>query len=69
MYLVSQGKVLNDKKTLEENNIEAGTTIEMSMRIMGEMQKRRAEGNNRDRRGSKEKEADGNVREQAVAAQ
>ena len=26
MYLVSQGKVLNDKVTMEENNIEAEAT-------------------------------------------
>ena len=30
MYPASQGKVLNDKKTIKENNIEAGTTIQMS---------------------------------------
>ena len=39
MHLVSEGKVLNYKKTMEENNIEAGTTIEMSLRIVGEMEK------------------------------
>ena len=39
MYLASQGKVLNDKTTIEENNIEAGTTIEMSLRIIGGMDK------------------------------
>ena len=39
MYLVSQGKVLNDKKTIEESNIEASTTIEMSLRKTGGMEK------------------------------
>ena len=38
MYLVNQGKVLNDRK-IKENNNEAGTTIEMSLRIMGGMKK------------------------------
>ena len=37
LYLVNQGKVLKDKKTKEESNIEAGATIEMSLRIMGGM--------------------------------
>ena len=31
MYLVNQGKALNDKKTIEENSIEAGTTIATSL--------------------------------------
>ena len=40
MHLASQGKVLNDKRTIEENNnTEAGTTIEMSLRMMGVMEK------------------------------
>ena len=39
MYLVSQGKVLNDKKTIEGSNIEAGTTIEMSLRKTSGMEK------------------------------
>ena len=37
MYFASQGKVLNDKKTIEENNAETETTIEMSWRIMRRM--------------------------------
>ena len=39
MYFASQGKVSNDKTTIEENNIEAGTTIEMSLRMIGGMDK------------------------------
>ena len=35
LYLVHLGKVLNDKKTREENNIEAEATIEMSLRLLG----------------------------------
>ena len=31
--------MLNDKKTIEESNIESGATIEMSLRIMGGMEK------------------------------
>ena len=31
LYLVNQGKVLNDKKTMEESSFEAGATIEMSL--------------------------------------
>ena len=38
-YLVHQGKVLNDKKTIEENNIGAEVTIEMSLRLLGGMEK------------------------------
>ena len=34
-YLTHQGKVLNDKKTIEESNIGAETTIEMSPRLLG----------------------------------
>ena len=30
-YLVHQGKVMNEKKTIEENNIGAETTIETSL--------------------------------------
>ena len=33
-YLVHQGKVLNDKKTIEENNIGTEATIEMCLRIL-----------------------------------
>ena len=37
--LTHQGKVLNDKKTTEESNIEAETVIEMSLRLLGGMEK------------------------------
>ena len=36
-YLVHHGTVMNEKKTIEENNIGAGTTIEMSLRLLGGM--------------------------------
>ena len=36
-YLVHQGKVMNEKRTMEENNIRAETTIEMSLRMLGGM--------------------------------
>ena len=39
MYLVNQGKVLNEKKTIEENNIGIDTTVVMSLRLLGEMEK------------------------------
>ena len=39
LYLVNQGKVLKDKNTIEESNIEAGATIEMSLRTVGGMKK------------------------------
>ena len=39
MYLVHQGNVMNEKKTLEENNIGTDTTIEMSLRLLGRMEK------------------------------
>ena len=38
-YLVHQGKVMNEKKTMEENNIGTETTIEMSLRLLGGMEK------------------------------
>ena len=38
-HLANQGKALSDKKTVEESNIEAETTIEMSMRPKGGMKK------------------------------
>ena len=38
-YLVHQGKVMIEKKTIEENNIEAETTLEMSLRLLGGMEK------------------------------
>ena len=34
MYLAHQGKVLNDKKTKEENNVGTETTIELSLRML-----------------------------------
>ena len=39
MYLVNQGKVLNEKKTSEENNILIDTTVVMSLRLLGGMEK------------------------------
>ena len=38
-YLVHQGKVMSEKKTMEENNIGTETTIEMSLRLLGGMEK------------------------------
>ena len=35
----NQGKVLNEKKTIEENNIGTDTTIVMSSRLLGGMEK------------------------------
>ena len=37
--LVNQGKVLNEKKTIEENNIGIDTTVVMSLRLLGGMEK------------------------------
>ena len=39
IYLTHQGKVLIDNKTMEENNIEAETTIVMSLRLLGGKEK------------------------------
>ena len=36
-YLVHHGKVLNEKRTTEENNIGTETTIDMSLRLLGGM--------------------------------
>ena len=38
-YLTHQGKKLNDKKTTKENNIGAEAAIEMSLRLLGGMEK------------------------------
>ena len=37
IYLVHQGKVRREKKTIEENNTGAETTIEMPLRLLGGM--------------------------------
>ena len=50
MYLVNQGKMLNDKKTIEEHNIGTETTNEMFVRVLGGMEKRRIDEHNRGRR-------------------
>ena len=34
-----KNEILNDKKTIEESNVEAETTIEMSLRLLGGMEK------------------------------
>ena len=39
IYLVHQGKVMKEKKTTEENNIRTETTIEMSLRLLGGLEK------------------------------
>ena len=39
MYHVNKGKMMNDQKTTEENNIEAENTIEMSLLVLGGMEK------------------------------
>ena len=36
--LVHKGKMLSEKKTMKENNIEAEATIEMSLRLLGGME-------------------------------
>ena len=38
-YFVHHGKVLNDWRTIDENNIWTETTIEMSLRLLGRMEK------------------------------
>ena len=38
-YLVHHGKVLNEKRTLEENNIGTEITIDMCLRLLGGMEK------------------------------
>ena len=34
-YLVHKGTMMNERKTIKENNIEAEATIEMSLRLVG----------------------------------
>ena len=36
--LVHKGKMISEKKTMKENNIEAKATIEMSLRLLGGME-------------------------------
>ena len=38
MYLVNQGKVLKEKKTIEENDFGMDTTVVMSLRLLGGME-------------------------------
>ena len=38
-YLVHHGKVMNQKKTIEENNIGTETTIETSLKLLGGMER------------------------------
>ena len=38
-YFVHKGKVMSEKKTMEENNIEAEATHEMSLRLLGGAEK------------------------------
>ena len=38
-YLLHKGKVMSEKKTIKENNIEAEATLEMSLRLLGGMKK------------------------------
>ena len=38
-YLVHKGKVMSEKKAIKENNNEAEATIEMSLRLLGGMEK------------------------------
>ena len=49
-YLVHQGKVLNEKRTIEENNIGTETTIDMSLETAGRNGKERTDGHTRIRR-------------------
>ena len=60
-YLVHQGKVMNEKKTVEENNIGAETAIEMSLRLLGGMEKGELMDTRIRRREREEKEVGGNV--------
>ena len=39
MYLVNEGKVLNEKTTIEENNIGNDTTVVMPLRLLGGLEK------------------------------
>ena len=36
--LVHKGKMISEKKTMKENNIEAKATIDMSLRLLGGME-------------------------------
>ena len=48
-YLLNQGKVLNEKKTIEENNIGIDTTVVMSLRLLGGVEKNDTDGHTRNR--------------------
>ena len=50
-----QGKVRKDKKTIEENNIGAETTIEMPLRLLGGMDESDTKDTSETEEGKKEK--------------
>ena len=52
-YLIHQGQMLNDNKTIEESNIEAETTIEMCVRLLEGMENDMIDGLIRTRRRKK----------------
>ena len=45
--LVHKGKMISEKKTMKENNIEAKATIEMSLRLLGGMEVNETNGHTR----------------------
>ena len=58
--LVHKGKMLSEKKTMKENNIEAEATIEMSLRLLGGMEvNEQMDTRNRRRQGEKRKLEEG----------
>ena len=64
-YLDHQGKVLHDKKTMEENNIGAEATIEMSLRLLGGMDESDMEDPSETKRENWKKRVKANRRERA----
>ena len=57
-YLVHHGKVLNEKRTTEENNIGTETTIDMSLRLLGGMEESESTHRNQEKIKTKRKLAE-----------
>ena len=69
MYLVSQGKVLHERKQQKNTTFEAGTTIEMSLRMAGEMEREEQMETTETEEDLKKRKLMGMLREQVVTAQ
>ena len=61
-YFVHQGKVMNEKKTIEENNIGTEATLEMSLRLLGRMERMNKWTHKKQKKTERKKEVGGRER-------